>query len=132
MKKPRHMYDEHKIPTPVRRLFLIGLIPALLLGLYIGHLTADGATDSSAPAVTLQLAADGDAIPLAEYQVRVFRHFGYRWHPVTEALADALAEGSAPDATTRVWENCAIRIPMRGDRNRMSFVICPDGYIEHW
>lgn len=114
-----------------RRLFFLLLALTALLGLYLGHLTADGAKESAAPADTLQisLAADGDAIPLSEYQLRVFHSFKYRWHPVTQALADALAEGGTPNADSRVWENCAIRIPMMGDKNRRSLIICPDGYI---
>lgn len=42
---------------------------------------------------------------------------------VTQELGDALAEGSAPDATTRKWERCF-------ERGNGAYVICPDGYIE--
>ncbi len=42
---------------------------------------------------------------------------------VTPELGDALAEGSAPDATTREWTRCY-------ERGNGSNVICPDGFIE--
>ena len=42
---------------------------------------------------------------------------------VTPEVGDALAEGSAPDATTRDWTRCY----ERGDG---AAVICPDGFIE--
>lgn len=110
--------------TPAFRLTLsIFLLPTLLLGLYLGHLTVapDKALENT-PQVQIELtSAPG-----------TFNHFGTRWHRVTQELADSLAEGSAPDATTRIWENCAIRIPNAGDFNRRSFVICPDGVIERW
>ena len=111
-----------------RRIFSLGLLPTLLLGLYIGHITADGATQSAAPTHTLQMATHNTIVDGPE----AFQHFGSRWHSVTQALGDTLAEGSAPDATTRVWERCAIRIPFRGDKNRRTFCSCPDGYSEHW
>jgi hypothetical protein len=42
---------------------------------------------------------------------------------VTPELGDALAEGDAPDATTRDWTRCY-------ERGNGAAVICPDGYIE--
>ncbi|CAA9439771.1 MAG: hypothetical protein AVDCRST_MAG03-3893 [uncultured Rubrobacteraceae bacterium] len=42
---------------------------------------------------------------------------------VTAELGDALAEGSAPDATTRDWTRCY-------ERGNGAAVICPDGFIE--
>ena len=42
---------------------------------------------------------------------------------VTPELGDALAEGSAPDATTRDWTRCY-------ERGNGAAVICPDGLIE--
>ncbi len=38
-------------------------------------------------------------------------------------LGDALAEGSAPDATTRDWSRCY-------ERGNGAVVICPDGFVE--
>jgi hypothetical protein len=46
---------------------------------------------------------------------------GYR--SVSPELGDALAEGSAPDATTREWTRCY-------ERGNGAVVICPDGYVE--
>ncbi len=42
---------------------------------------------------------------------------------VTPELGDALAEGSAPDATTRDWTRCY-------ERGNGAAVICPDGFVE--
>ena len=42
---------------------------------------------------------------------------------VTPELGDALAEGSAPDATTREWTLCY-------QKGNGEYVICPDGFIE--
>lgn len=42
---------------------------------------------------------------------------------VTPELGDALAEGSAPDATTREWTRCY-------EKGNGAYVICPDGFIE--
>ena len=42
---------------------------------------------------------------------------------VSPELGDALAEGSAPDATTRDWTRCY-------ERGNGAAVICPDGYVE--
>ena len=42
---------------------------------------------------------------------------------VSPELGDALAEGAAPDATTRDWTRCY-------ERGNGANVICPDGYIE--
>lgn len=42
---------------------------------------------------------------------------------VTPELGDALAEGDAPDATTRDWTRCY-------ERGNGDAVICPDGFIE--
>jgi hypothetical protein len=42
---------------------------------------------------------------------------------VSPELGDALAEGSAPDATTRDWTRCY----EKGDG---AAVICPDGFVE--
>lgn len=42
---------------------------------------------------------------------------------VTPELGDALAEGSAPDATTREWTRCY-------QRGNGAAVVCPDGFIE--
>jgi len=49
------------------------------------------------------------------------RSRGYR--RVTPELGDSLAEGAAPDATTRDWTRCY-------ERGNGAAVICPDGYIE--
>ena len=49
------------------------------------------------------------------------RSRGYR--SVSPELGDALAEGSAPDATTRDWTRCF-------ERGNGAAVICPDGYVE--
>jgi hypothetical protein len=51
---------------------------------------------------------------------------GY-WAPVEQGLADSLAEGGAPDATTRDWESCRVHLDYA-----WSWVVCPDGYQEHW
>jgi hypothetical protein len=48
------------------------------------------------------------------------------WHPVSSELADALAEGEAPDATTRDWESCQWHDHADGRRH----VRCPDGYSQ--
>ena len=114
MKKPRNMHGVHT-PAPVRRLFFLGLIPALLLGLYIGH-TAAGHPQSAAPADTLQLVSTNGA----------FSSFPNRWEAVPMALADALAESGYKRADTRVWENCAVRPPLAD--TGLTRVICPDGY----
>ena len=42
---------------------------------------------------------------------------------VTPELGDALAEGSAEDATTREWTRCY-------EKGNGAYVICPDGFIE--
>ena len=42
---------------------------------------------------------------------------------VSPELGDALAEGSAPDATTRDWTRCY-------ERGNGAVVICPDGFVE--
>ena len=49
------------------------------------------------------------------------RSRGYR--SVSSELRDALAEGSAPDATTRDWTRCYAK-------GNGAAVICPDGYVE--
>ena len=49
------------------------------------------------------------------------RSRGYR--SVSPELGDALAEGSAPDATTRDRTRCY-------ERGNGATVICPDGYVE--
>jgi hypothetical protein len=51
---------------------------------------------------------------------------GY-WEPVVPGLADSMAEGGAPDATTRDWESCKAHLDYA-----WSWVVCPDGYEEHW
>lgn len=48
------------------------------------------------------------------------------WQPVTQELADALAEGDDTEpahADTRKWEECLLQI---GDT---STIVCPDGYV---
>jgi hypothetical protein len=42
---------------------------------------------------------------------------------VSPELGDALAEGSAPDATTRDWTRCY-------ERGNGAVVVCPDGFVE--
>ena len=42
---------------------------------------------------------------------------------VSPELGDALAEGSAPNATTRDWTRCY-------ERGNGALVICPDGFVE--
>ena len=49
------------------------------------------------------------------------RSLGYE--RVSPELGDALAEGSAPDATTRDWTRCY-------EKGNGAAVICPDGFIE--
>jgi hypothetical protein len=49
------------------------------------------------------------------------RSRGYR--RASPELGDALAEGSASDATTRDWTRCY-------ERGNGAVVICPDGYVE--
>jgi hypothetical protein len=49
------------------------------------------------------------------------RSRGYRG--VSPELGDALAKGSAPNATTRDWTRCY-------ERENGAAVICPDGYVE--
>lgn len=51
---------------------------------------------------------------------------GY-WEPISQGLADSMAEGGAPDATTRDWEACRAHLDYA-----WSWVQCPDGYEEHW
>jgi hypothetical protein len=46
------------------------------------------------------------------------------WLPVDTGLADALAEGDAPDATTRDWEACLVQY------GPTTTVVCPDGWVE--
>lgn len=99
-----------------RRLFFILLMLTALLGIYIGHITTDGVTRSAAPTDTLQFVSTNGA----------FHHFNNRWEALPMALADALAEGSSPNADSRVWENCAVRAPLT-DKG-WTRVICPDGY----
>lgn len=48
----------------------------------------------------------------------------HEWTRVDQPLADALAEGDAPDATTRHWEKCAVH-----DAAKPFTVVCPDGYV---
>lgn len=50
---------------------------------------------------------------------------GWTW--VDQELADALAEGGAPDATERDWESCIVKYKLRH-----ATVKCPDGYKEKW
>jgi hypothetical protein len=105
-----------RIPRPVRILFLLLLLPTLLLGLWIGHISADGTKHSSAPTFLLTAAEETP-----------FSHFGRQWYAVDNTLADALAESGLPRADTRVWENCAIR---RGERIHSKLrLVCPDGYM---
>jgi hypothetical protein len=49
------------------------------------------------------------------------------WEPVSQELGDALAEGGAPDATTRDWESCEVKYDPDATLLR-----CPDGYTEIW
>jgi len=49
---------------------------------------------------------------------------GPNWNLVPQELADALAEGGAPDATTRDWEVCRVRL------DDTTIVVCPDGWVE--
>jgi hypothetical protein len=51
---------------------------------------------------------------------------GY-WEWVNTPLADSLAEGGAPDATTRDWEACKVHYDYA-----WTWVVCPDGYEENW
>ena len=66
------------------------------------------------------LARSGHLRPAADLGARA-RSRGYG--RVTFELGDALAEGSAPDATTRDWTRCY-------ERGNGAAVICPDGFIE--
>jgi len=45
------------------------------------------------------------------------------YEQVSPELGDALAEGSAPDATTRDWTRCY-------EKGNGAAVICPDGFVE--
>lgn len=101
-----------------RLVLKLGLIPTLLLGIWIGHIFTDGAKASAAPAFTL-VSSNG-----------AFSHFTNRWEAVPMALADALAESGAPHADTRRWENCAVRPPLTD--TGLTRVICPDGYTTKW
>lgn len=95
-----------------RRIMRLGLIPTLLTGLWIGHLTAAG-TD------TIELQSNSNA--------STFSHFGYQWSSVGPQLADSLSESGLPKADSRVWENCAIRT---GSRIHSKLrIVCPDGYM---
>lgn len=49
---------------------------------------------------------------------------GPNYQPVDQPLADALAEGDKPDATTYDWESCLVSY---GDT---MIVVCPDGWVE--
>lgn len=119
-------YSDHDVHlTKNAKLILrIGLPLTLLLGIWIGHLFTDGATHSSAPAPTLQISLSGSGSHSAFY------YFGSRWVPVGPSLAAALAEGGAPNADSRVWEHCAVRVP--STRHGRMTLVCPDGYTEHW
>jgi hypothetical protein len=44
---------------------------------------------------------------------------------VNSELADALAEGDAPDATTRNWRRCLAKVT-----STQTIVICPDGFSQ--
>ena len=66
------------------------------------------------------LTAEGRLRPAADLGSWA-RSRGYR--RVSPELGDALAEGSAPDATTRDWTRCY-------ERGNVAVVICPDGYVE--
>lgn len=66
------------------------------------------------------LASSGQLRPAADLGAWA-RSRGYE--RVTPELGDALAEGSAPDATTRDWTRCY-------ERGNGAAVICPDGFIE--
>lgn len=50
-----------------------------------------------------------------------------KWVPVSQELADALAEGEAADATTRRWESCRVR-----HTGSVSTVRCLDGFITRY
>lgn len=112
----KHSTNEVHLTPTARRIIKLALIPTLLLGLYLGHLTADGAKESSAPADTLQLVSTNGA----------FTHFSNRWEALPMALADALAESGYKNADSRVWENCAVRPPLAD--TGITKVICPDGF----
>ncbi len=66
------------------------------------------------------LTAEGRLRPVADVGSWA-RSRGYR--RVSPEPGDALAEGSAPDATTRDWTRCY-------ERGNGAGVICPDGYVE--
>ena len=66
------------------------------------------------------LTAEGRLRPAADLGSWA-RSRGYR--SVSPELGDALAEGSAPDATTRDWTRCY-------ERGNGAVVICPDGFVE--
>ncbi|HEV2742733.1 MAG TPA: hypothetical protein VGV91_06235 [Rubrobacter sp.] len=66
------------------------------------------------------LTADGRLRPAADLGSWA-RSRGYG--RVSPELGDALAEGSAPDATTRDWTRCY-------ERDNGTVVICPDGFVE--
>ena len=66
------------------------------------------------------LTAEGQLRPAADLGSWA-RSRGYR--RVSPELGDALAEGSAPDATTRDWTRCY-------ERGNGAVVICPDGFVE--
>ena len=50
------------------------------------------------------------------------------WHRVSQPLADALAEGSSPHATTRDWEGRCFT--HRNGPERL--IACVGGYVENW
>ena len=66
------------------------------------------------------LTADGRLRPAADLGSWA-RSRGYG--RVSPELGDALAEGNAPDATTRDWTRCY-------ERGNGAVVICPDGFVE--
>lgn len=49
---------------------------------------------------------------------------GPDWQPLDSGWQDAMAEGGAPDATTRDWSVCLVKV---GDT---TVVVCPDGWVE--
>lgn len=106
------------------RAILLYLLLAILLGIYAGHIFTDGALDNT-PENTPQHAP----IPVVVDEQDCWDDFSCHmtsehWKQVTQELGDALAEGSAPDATTRDWESCFVWTGLT------SYILCPDGYTE--
>jgi hypothetical protein len=110
------------------RAILLYLLLAVLLGIYTGHVFTDGALDNT-PEMTPENTPMKTPTPVQIQEQDCWDDFSChmtseRWKQVDQELGDALAEGSAPDATTRDWESCFVWTGLT------SYILCPDGYTE--